>query len=452
MSEMTPRLRRLAPAIVALCLALALGCGSADAPTPTPTETPQPPHTPTIPAPTPAATLTPAPPQPSKQGVNLIAYVDPNGQVKTVSPDGSSAARISPDEGFFTWPMWSPDASQIVFSGTASEGGGRGPLAMYVHRLGDERPRVLYTNEPGMGPILAEMPHYPLWAPDGGRLAFMASAPQGLTLFLADPQVGGDAAVVLRSAPLYASWSANSRHLLVHGGADHFLVDVEGEAAVRDLGVRADRYRVPAWWPPGDRMALISLDATGSRGLYLTSIESGQRTLIEDVSAEAAFLWSPNGESLAVTQSELPGGVIYSGVRLFSPDGTRLPVEIDDDVVAFFWSPDSSKLAYVTLSESRGVLRWMVLNVADGSRWPLAEFIPSGAQLTLFQFFDQFAYSHSMWSPDSGSLVFAGNLSDGAVSASMARQSASRIFVMGVRRFSSADPIADGFLAVWSPR
>ena len=65
---------------------------------------------------------------------------------------------------------------------------------------------------------------------------------------------------------------------------------------------------------------------------------------------KAAFLWSPAGRSLAVGRSQLRGGLIYDGVTFYSPDGTKQSVEIEGEAIAFFWSPDSSKLAYVTLS------------------------------------------------------------------------------------------------------
>ena len=95
----------------------------------------------------------------------------------------------------------------------------------------------------------------------------------------------------------------------------------------------------------------------------------------------------------------------------------------------------------------------MFLDLADGRRWPLVDFTPTQPQLTLFQFFDQFAYSHSMWSPDSRSLVFAGALdSSRATQASFGRQQAARIIVTQVEPSPDVVSIADGFLAVWSPR
>ena len=37
--------------------------------------------------------------------VDLIAYVDFEGKIKTISPDGLRSNQISPEsDGFFTWP------------------------------------------------------------------------------------------------------------------------------------------------------------------------------------------------------------------------------------------------------------------------------------------------------------------------------------------------------------
>ena len=103
-------------------------------------------------------------------------------------------------------------------------------------------------------------------------------------------------------------------------------------------------------------------------------------------------------------------------------------------------------------SETRNVLRLMVMDVTNGDGWPIADFTPSLEQTTIYQFFDQFAYSHAQWSPDSDALLFAGILSTEGVSASFGMQQASQIYVVGAEPFSQAEPIAAGVVAVWSPR
>ena len=391
---------------------------------------------------------------PPDPGVNLIAYVDLQGQVNTITPDGSSIVKISPEDGFYTWPLWSPDASHIAFSGTSFGTGGTRPLGLYVYRLEDGQRNQIYTNEPGMGPILSGMPHYPFWAPDGSLLAFMASDPRGLTLFLTDPLDNIPAEVVLHNAPLYASWSGSSSHILVHGGFDHFLVDVLGGGEVHDLGIQGGGYRVPAWSPSADRIAFVSEERSDTSELYITDIAFEDRILLEEIRHTVAFLWSPNGQSLAVAQSEFTAGLIYQGVSIFSLDGTRQHPEVQEEesVIAFYWSPDSTRLAYVTLADRLGILRWMVLNVADGSRWPLIEFRPSRGQVTLLTFFDQFALTHGPWAPDSGSLVFSGTLAGGASSASSNLQGVPQIIVTGAGPVPYSEAIADGLLGFWSPR
>ena len=388
-------------------------------------------------------------PVPPKLGVNLIAYADRDGQIITAQPDGSSPVKLSPDRGFFAWPVWSPDSSQVVFSGIPLEGT---VLTLYHVDLDDAEPHAIFENAPGMGPILSRMPHYPIWAPDGGRLAFMASAPQGLTLLIVDPRKSDAPGILIRRAPLYASWSGDSTRLAVHGGPDHFVADVGGEVSVRSLGISAPAYRVPAWWPSGDKIGYVRQDELGRSGLYVADVDSGERAMFQQLDGGAAFLWSPDGSSLAVGHSESDNSFVYQGVALFTSKGERLSVEIRAQVLAFFWSPDSRKLAYVVPSGTRDVLRWMILDLATEKRWPLADFTPSLEQVAIFRFFDQFAYSHSQWSPDSDALVFAGVISGEGVSASLGTQQASQIFVISTEPFSSAAPIAEGIVAVWSPR
>ena len=399
------------------------------------------------------STSSTTPPEPE---VNLIAFVDLEGSIKTMRPDGSSVAQISPEDGIFTWPSWSPDATQVAFSGITLQDDMRSPLTLFVLRFGDDEPKTIYTNKPDMGPILVGMPHYALWSPDSKRLSFMASTPEGLTIFIDDLHDNSESQVVLRNSPLYAAWSSDSDYLIVHGNVDHFLVDVNDAGNAIDLGIRSSRYRTPAWWSSGNGLAYVADDPTGRASLYSSEPTSESRILIDEAPGNTAFLWSPDGQSLAVAR---PGqalgaiaGFVYQGVTFFSPDGVRQSLEIDENVIAYFWSPDSTKLAYVTLSDTRGALRWNILDVQDDARWPLVDFLPTQDQLSIFQFFDQFAYSQSMWSPDSRSLVFAGSIVDEGVSASLRLQPVSQIIVLDTEPNPAVQPIADGLLGTWSPR
>ena len=180
-------------------------------PTPTPTASPTPTSAPT------ATPMTPSETRTTEE--NRIAFVGLEGQIYTVDPDGSHPRRISPETGNFTWPTWSPDARSLVFAGVVEDEGGDFRISLFAFDADTNMVRELYVGEPGMVGLLAErVVHYPLWSPDGTRVAFIAFTSQGLSLFLDDPADRVEAALVLDQGPLWMSWSPDSQYLLVHRG------------------------------------------------------------------------------------------------------------------------------------------------------------------------------------------------------------------------------------------
>ena len=404
-------------------------------------------------------------PLPPKAEVNRIAYVIPDGQILSIKPDGSNERTISPELGTFTWPTWSPDARRLVFSGVFRDIT-RGPvISLYAYDDATSLASQMYTGELGIAGILAQgVLHYPMWSPDGSRVAFIAVTSQGLTLFLDDPRDDSEAQYLMDRGPLWMSWSPDSQYLLVHRGSEHFLVDTLDPVEIERLDIRSARYRVPAWRPNDQAPTFATVGRTTDVSLVAAELAGralGAHEPIIDVSGDPAFLWSPDARFLAVAASfrvtVYQGAVIlvYEELTVLPEEEGGPPIVINDDVVAYFWSPDATKLAYAVLSDTSGALRWMLLDLADGSRRPLVDFIPSRDQLTMFEFFDQYAYSHSLWSPDSRSLVFAGSLNVSAVTASAglnARLQGSHIVVLDVDSNRSAQVIADGILGFWSPR
>ena len=398
-------------------------------------------------------------PVPQSLAVDRIAYTGPDGQIRTVAPDGSDEQRISPDEGFFTWPTWSPDGRRLAFSGVT--GGGEEPrVSLYAFNTVNGQLRELHVRESGIRGIVAQgAPHYLIWAPDGSHLAFIGNSNRGLTLYLDDLADDVGPLPTLDRGPLYLDWSPDSRHLLVHRDLKHLIVDAEdGRASEIPIDSQGIGYRAPAWRPVEDEITFVSSDTYGRYWLYTADVDAKGQTLVGTVPSGAAFMWSADGEFLAVTDPERVLTyrplqlLVYQRVSLFKDGTRRHPTEIKDDVVAFFWSPDSTKLAYVTLTRVPGTMRWNILSVADGERWPLVDFVPSLDQVTVFQFFDQYARSHTLWSPDSKSLVFAGRVAGGSLSASFGQQPASSIIVIGTERRPTVDAIASGTLGLWSPR
>ena len=144
---------------------------------------------------------------------------------------------------------------------------------------------------------------------------------------------------------------------------------------------------------------------------------------------------------------------VYRQFRILDSEDLEETVVVNDNLVSLFWAPNSSKIAYATLADPSGGMRWTLLDIASGESVPLVDFRPSTDQLTMFQFFDQYAYSHQLWSPDSRYMLFAGWLDEAAVAAGLNGQSdeGSHVFIVDTGPMRSVQPLTEGVLGFWSP-
>jgi Tol biopolymer transport system component len=412
------------------------------------------------------------PPEPL---VNLIAYVTADGQVRTVAPDGLNDALLSPDDdGFYTWPAWSPEGLIGVFSGVLDGTTDDVQIVLFESDVLSRATGRLHSSPKGFAGLLAQgVVHYPIWSPDGGHIAFIGSTETGLTLYLDDRTDDEPPWELLDEGPLWLNWSADSRYLLVHRARELLLVDVasadkdDGEKyAITQISDLAERFRVPAWSPIDNRFAFVERDGIGDHVIYVATVDGSKRRVDRAPVTQTALSWSPDGRYLAVHGAD--GVITYldhpvllgEGFRLYEavspesdPDLSDLMLGnlgVGDVMMAMFWSPDGSRIAYVTAPDARGVLSWRLYDVQTNESRMLAAWTPSAQQLVLLSFFDQYAISHSPWSPDGLNLVFGGQLWQGVVT--VAQTTGSQVIVLPVDAPGLVRPIADGILGFWSPR
>ena len=398
---------------------------------------------------------------PPSLAVDRIAYVDAERRIRTVSPDGMDDMPVSPEvDESFAWPTWSPDGLRLAFSGARGEGADYRSV-LYARNTVTGGLRELHMSEPGVLRLVArDAPHYIYWSPDGNVLAFIGSSSSGLKLYLDDIRDDVAPAHMLSDGPLWSGWAPDSRRLLVHRGLDHFMIGVD-KAKAELLPVYSDQfaYRVPSWKPSGDKITVTLGDSYVGYTLYLSDAFGLTTAPLMAVPSNTAFLWSQDGQWLATARPRAfrpfdPDMqlAVYDGISVVGPDGSAKGPEIAGDVVAFFWSPDSTKLAYVTVTETPGVLRLNVYDFFHRTEQRLVDFLPSSDQLVVFRYFDQYAPSHSQWSPGSGALVFVGRLAGTSVSAAFGQQQPDRVFVVSLPPKLTVDAVAEGSLAFWSPR
>ena len=308
----------------------------------------------------------------------------------------------------------------------------------------------IYTNIPNFSPLIAPgAVHYLIWSPDSQKVGFLARTPTGQSYYFDDPKDDVTPQFIADGAPFYSVWSPSSRYLLFHVGVDHFLVDFENDQSVRTLDLESAVYRTPAWSPEGDRIALIGEDESGNNALFTTDLDGQDRRRLADIPDTAAFLWDPKGESIALSRSSDRSDVYLDGLDLISLDTLEQRTVIKELILSFFWSPDGSKIAYFTPGEVQGDVWVAVLDVEEGSHRLLANFVPTPEMLTMLFFFDQYAYSHLLWSPDSNSLVISGVLKSPSL-AQLSDQIPPKIYVIDTTGVAAPIVISEGFLAFWS--
>ena len=142
-----------------------------------------------------------------------------------------------------------------------------------------------------------------------------------------------------------------------------------------------------------------------------------------------AFAWSPHGNRIAFSTLSPRANSLYDSIIVMDPDSEASRVMAQGQIAAFFWSPDGERLAVLSIDTSKqglqsrliparrypspvpqsfGIyLAWSVVNVADGATIDFPSFHPTDAFLSLVPYFDQYAQSLSLWSPDGRQLVYA---------------------------------------------
>ena len=395
--------------------------------------------------------------------VNRIAFVDNSGDLLLINPDATGEERLTGDVragvvaqaldrgDSYNWPTWSRDGSRIAAS-RLSVSGRSGGLSVQVFELSSGRMVSAYDNEVP-APVADGATHYIYWSPDDRYLTFLAPTPEGLALLVRDFQMGEEAASIAVGAPLYYHWTGDSGQIAIHSGDRVTIEDPTPGGDETRVAVDAFNFRAPAVSPDGSQLAYTGI-VGGVQGVYLTptGVSPAPRLLIE-TQGMTAFAWAPDGSTLAVAEQARVGTPVFDSLRLVKADGSDSSLLIDEQLLAFFWSPQGDNIAWIGIDPLSRSMDLAVSAVesgeVEGEPRHLFRFSPTGELFTLFSFFDQYAYSHSIWSPDGSALVVTGT--DGPESARRngSGPSGGQVYVVDVST-GDARRIASGKVAVWS--
>lgn len=402
--------------------------------------------------------------------VDRITYVSAGGDLFTIKADGSDQQRLTGGtqvrsgptgpflaQGvgfnvFYSWPTWSPDGTKLAASRVQVSSGQNPEITIQVINVVTGASQTVYSNDfPGL--VAEGSPHYLYWSPDSKSLSFLASTAGGLTLFVVDTESNGEPVAVETGAPLYYSWAGDSNSLLLHIGPEVKLVRGLPGGPSGQVLATARGFRVPAFSQNGSRIAYTGQAGSGEALFVAEAGNLDSARQVMPVGAFSAFMWSPDGSQLAVADQEDPTSIIFERLRIISDDGDSVRTLAEGPLLAFYWSPNGERIAWVALDREEQEFEWKVAT-SDSSEpeqvKSLFSFHPSRDVLIMLSFFDQYAYSHSPWSPDSSHLVMAGTQAMPFERRNGQTPTGARVFVLDVEGNTPPQEIAQGTLAFWS--
>jgi len=389
--------------------------------------------------------------------MSQITYVGSDDQVYIAEPDGSNPRQLtrqvsglSTDQGWaYRWPTYSPDGKRLAFAGYRTGASQMLSAAVLVSDVGQLNATAMLESA-GMATI------YLYWSPDNRHLAALLQHGRDLELHLFDANNQEQPRQLLVGQPLYWSWAPDGRTLAVHVGGDANSAS-DAWVGLLHLGendVREERFaegpglfRAPAWSASGAQLAYATLG--GGASLLTVRDQAGQTTRIASTAtSDVAFTWSASGQWLAFAAGDASRPGFYQGLEVAHPDGSERHRLSQDPLVAFYWSPDSARLAAVGVDTGARALTWSVVSVDGKTKRALNSFVPSSDFAFQLPFFDQYAQSTSVWSADSKRLVYG---ADSSADRSNGSAQGERIVVLDADGLTQGSAVANGSLAVWSP-
>lgn len=397
----------------------------------------------------------------SQESKAMLAVIEADGNLSVYDQAGRNPIRVTrdalPGVRLYQWPTWSTDG-RLAFFGASNDPVDSYSLRVFVAEQITSNP-AYQTAFSSAEDIFT----YPYWSPGNCgaagencrdlALLYTPTNGQGLAVRMIRDQAGSFTDRVLgQAAPFYYSFSPDGRQMVwARDGKTIELYDVEADLP-RTLKDRPGKFNSPMWSPLDNRI-LFGVKA-GDPDLTNVVIAEGdtRRVLLRDQEAPISFAWSPDTKTVASMAAF--GKLVIMDVA----SGTKLSQSSQTNVVAHFWAPTSDKVAYFVVNrtdpepqarlhvngkmpaeQATGGLTLYILDIRTGNSNAVATFNPTRELIYMLNFFDQFAHSHQLWSPDGQYVAYGAVDSKGAPT----------LYIADTTKPSSPIKVTNGGIGVW---
>jgi Tol biopolymer transport system component len=286
-----------------------------------------------------------------------------------VNVDGSNLRRIG--GGHTSDCSWSPDGKRIAFREYRTEPATEGKFDVFLTDPKGSAKETVIENQTLYSRLV--------WSPNGEFLSFVSKLQgnRGLYAFQSR-ELARDRFRFFPGVDVPFAWSSDGKRI-AHGYDVISIVDLRTNKS--RILPHTERFGFPVWLPDGNRLILfegassgISKPSSDYVNLYVTQVEPQRLTrLTSDIEVEYISC-SPDGKRIAFSaRPNVKTGPRSSAVYSINSDGSDLRKLCATSVRSgwFAWSPDGSKIAFVSeMTECSGCrpgdLQISVAN-ADGS-------------------------------------------------------------------------------------
>lgn len=299
-----------------------------------------------------------------------ILYVAERGEYFVIchmNPDGSNQTDLTDSLGMAMFPVWSPDGTKIAFMNGSGEN-----LDIYVVDTdGSNEQRLTYHPAWDM---------FPAWSPDGGRIAFQTNRDVLGEIYVMNADGTGQTNLTGYSKlDAWPSWSPDGMKILYYSlrAVSLHIEEIEPKLVLENLEVVAMNAdgtdvvnlsrnmatdQLPLWSPDGTKIAFQS-DRDGVGEIFVMNSDgSNQRNITNNPAADGWPCWSPDGTRIAFVSSRDSDMEIF----VVNVDGSSLTKLTNNSAWdgGPTWSSDGTQIAFETNRD--GDYRVYVMN-ADGT-------------------------------------------------------------------------------------
>jgi len=387
----------------------------------------------------------------------LIAYIGIDGNIYVVDQSGKTPTPVTDDAAIpnnqsstfrlYQYLSWSADGAQLAYVGVSGEGDSQNLSEMFVKHVDEDRAQKVYSSE-------NEHPFYLYWSPDNENVSFLSTDATGQSIILQNVSIKGERVILDAGSPYYWSWAPDGSTMIVHTGSEasstpeHMaFLQVDSEIIEDGLDSRPASFQAPAWSPDGSRILLTRVNDEDKKEIILADSTGAFEKTLATFDVNTSFAWSTDSELVAYIEGEQAINAGAIGKLHVMDLAASEDFFQDTDVFAFFWSPNSKKLAYFKprlvegdASNQQLLLELHMLDTASGESKKLFTFQPTNQFSAILPYFDQYHQSATIWSPDSNNVVLSFLDVDGNPGIAIAAAS------------GQLEPrlLTNGYLAFWS--